>query len=170
MLDVSPYTEPLSRTPAILRAVIEGRPDVWLDSRHAPDVKSPRKAVVHLAYCERESFVTRARYILDPDFVGPDDLAEHEAALLAMTMPELLDDFEAHRAQSLTDLADLRLTTQDLQKQRTDEIGTQTVGNLLATWVAHDLYHLGQIFKSFSALYLDQIGPYQQFLNLPHFN
>jgi hypothetical protein len=171
LLDVREYTEPLSRTPAILRATVEGRPDAWLDSRHAEDVFSPREAVRHLAFCERESYITRARYILEPGAAFPSTEAADRAFLKSLSVEEMVDDFEMHRMRSLTELAGLNLSESDLGKEwRDEELGTQTVGNLLATWVAHDLYHLGQIFKSYSALYVDEIGPYQMFLNLPHFN
>ena len=175
LLDVAPYTDPLSRTPAVLRAVVEGRPPAWLDSRHAPDVVTPRETVAHLLLCEAEdSWTTRIQRVLEPgrafppgayDGVGDADLAG------ARPLPELLDEFDALREKSLRELAALRLTPDDLRATLEDDaFGDQTVGQLLATWVAHDLYHLGQIFKSYSALYVDRIGPYQRYLNLPHFN
>lgn len=173
-LDVTPYTEPLSLTPATLRAVLQGRPDDWLDRRHAPDVVSPRETVAHLLLCEaEETWIDRVRHLLDPDHVCiPGSYAGlGDGELSKRPLPELLDAFETQRTRSLHELEALGLTIADLEGSITEEgFGTQTVENVLNTWVAHDLYHLGQIFKSYSAVYADRIGPYQTFLNLPHFN
>ena len=173
LLDLIPYNDPLSRTPTVLRAAVLGRPDEWLDSRHAPDVFSPRQTVAHLLICEAE-WIVRIRRVLEPerDFPpGPyDDVRSADLATSRSTAP-LLDGFEAARFENLCELQTLGLTPEDLDKSRDyDEPWTDEVGQLLATWVAHDLYHLGQIFKSFSALYIDRIGPYQAHLNLPHLN
>jgi hypothetical protein len=45
-----------------------------------------------------------------------------------------------------------------------------TLRELIHTWAAHDLYHLGQIYKSFSMNFVEKIGAWQASLNLPHFN
>ena len=174
-LDVAPYTDPLSRPPAILRAVVEGRPDAWLDSRHAPDVVSPRETVAHLLLCEaEESWIDRIRHVMDPEraFVPGPYAGLGDADLAAARSPaELLNDFASWRSRNVRELAALDLTLGDVETGGGDaEFETQTVGHLLATWVAHDLYHLGQIFKSYSALYVGRVGPYQRYLNLPHFN
>ena len=92
ILDMRQYTEPLSRTPSILRAVVEGRPDTWLDSHHEADVVSPREAVLHLAYVERESWVSRVKSIIDPEAASTVDHTADEVALKPMTLPQLLDD------------------------------------------------------------------------------
>ena len=173
-LDLTPYTRPLGRTPAMLRAVIEGQPNAWLDSHHAPGILSPREAVAHIVLCERGSWVVRAKQISEHGQVQPfaASLPMNEAELLATrSVDELLDEFEALREGRLGDLEALNLAPGDLEKEGSHQLfGTVTVGQLLATWVAHDLYHLGQIFKSYSALYVDEVGPWQHFLNLPHFN
>jgi hypothetical protein len=173
-LDLTEYAEPLARTPGLLRATVEGVPDEWLDRRHAPDVVSPREAVAHLLICEaEESWIDRIRHLLDANHVFPTGpyagLSDADLAA-SHSIPVLLEAFGAYRTQSLRDLDALGLSAKDLEKRWDDDLGTQTVGHLLATWVAHDLYHLGQIFKSYSAPYVDRIGPYQRFLNLPHFN
>ena len=173
-LDLTPYVAPLSRTPAMLRAVVEEQPDAWLDRRHAPDVVSPREAVAHLLLCEAEdSWPTRIRRLREPARPLPSGPYDGIGDVELATRPpgELLDEFEAWRGRNVRELEAMRLTPEDLETGRTDpEFGIQTVGNVLATWVAHDLYHLGGILKSYASPYADRIGPYQRFLNLPHFN
>jgi DinB family protein len=174
LLDLSPYTEPLARTPRILRAVIEGQPDAWLDSRHAADVVSPREAVAHLVLGDRESWVLRIRRVLTPEegIPRPTRSDAPEAEILAeQTVYELLAEFELLRPQRIQELLDLNLTSSDLEKQAVhSKFGPYSAGNLLAAWVAHDLYHLGQIFKSYASQFADEIGSWQYYLNLPHFN
>jgi len=168
--EITKFTEPLSLTPGLLRAVVAGRPDEWLDRRHAPDVVSPREAVAHLVLCEGYgTWIDRTRKILDPSYMANTDETVSEATLLASrTLDALLDEFEALRATAIQQLRDLNLTEPDLKVL--NAVGTCTVGQLLSTWVAHDLYHIGQIFKSFAAPCESEIGPYQRYLNLPNFN
>ena len=42
--------------------------------------------------------------------------------------------------------------------------GEVTLGQLLATWVAHDLNHLGQIVKAMAKQYAHAVGPWREFL------
>ena len=39
-----------------------------------------------------------------------------------------------------------------------------TLRQLLATWVVHDLNHLGQIVKVMAKQYTDAVGPWRTFL------
>jgi hypothetical protein len=39
-----------------------------------------------------------------------------------------------------------------------------TLGQLLATWVVHDLNHLGQIVKTMAKQYAQAVGPWSAFL------
>lgn len=39
-----------------------------------------------------------------------------------------------------------------------------TLRQLLATWVVHDLNHLGQIVKAMAKQYTDAVGPWRAFL------
>lgn len=172
--DLNAYTVPLRRTPKLLRVIFADLPDSWLDSRHASEVFSPRHALAHLVICEAETWVTRLRYALEPHktFTSGTEINQTSAEYSAVrTIDELLNEFEALRLGAVQDLESLGLTEADLESICPDEeIGDFTVGELLATWPAHDLYHIGQIFKSFSSQYQGKIGSFQQFLNLPHFN
>ena len=49
--------------------------------------------------------------------------------------------------------------------ERTDWIPV-TLGQLLATWVAHDLNHLGQIARVMGKQYADAVGPWLAYLPL----
>jgi hypothetical protein len=43
-------------------------------------------------------------------------------------------------------------------------LGEVTIGQLLATWVVHDLNHLGQIFKTMAKQYSQAVGPWRELL------
>ncbi|HEY3779433.1 MAG TPA: DinB family protein [Fimbriimonadaceae bacterium] len=170
VLDLSNFTEPLARTPRMLRAIIEGQPDSWLDSRHGPELLSPRQTVAHLILIDRESWVQRIRRALTGESTPALNIEEDEL-LATATVAELLTEFEKLRPQRIQELKDLQLTEEDFKKPGTHaRFGPFIVEELLTTWVAHDIYHMGQIFKSYSAQYVGKIGPWQNFLNLPQFN
>lgn len=172
VVDLSRYTSSLAMTPSILRAAVQGRPDSWLDSKHADDVFSPRETVAHLVIVEREwGWIYRIKRILDPTYKEDgEDILETEYATLH-AVDRLLAEFDDVRRQSIQKLQELELTQDDLARSAHDpDFGTETVRHQIAGWVAHDLYHLGEVFKSFSMQLIDEIGPYQQHLNLPHFN
>ena len=69
------------------------------------------------------------------------------------------------RAGSLAHLASFGLTSADLRRRgRHPELGPVTVEQLLATWVAHDLSHLGQIARVMGKAYTDAVGPWVPYL------
>jgi uncharacterized damage-inducible protein DinB len=172
LADLSPFIEQLNRTPLELRTLIEGRSDAWLDRKHAAEVVSPRQAVAHLVLCEGyESWIVRIRAILDPEKPMVVEEMSSRQLLEMYSLTELLDKFQSLREWSIHELEAMQLSEEDLEVRRSDsEDWSESVGELLATWPAHDLYHLGQILKSFAAPFQTQIGPYQHFLNLPNFN
>ena len=62
-------------------------------------------------------------------------------------------------------LAALGLTDADLTRRgRHPEFGVVTLGQHLATWVAHDLGHIGQIVRVMARQYSEAVGPWRAFL------
>lgn len=77
----------------------------------------------------------------------------------------LLGRFAAVRQASLDELASLGLTQEDLDRRGSHpEFGEVTLGQVLATWVAHDLTHLGQIGEVLARRYREDVGPYRAYL------
>lgn len=164
----------LARTPSLLAEIVKDRTAGWLDSRHASDGLSPREVLGHFIHGEREDWIPRVRQILEsgeerpfkPFDVDGGNRMSHERSVA-----DLLDEFGRLRRSNLEVLEELHITDDDLGKTGLHpKFGRVTLDELLSTWVAHDLYHLGQIFKSYSAPFCDRIGPWQELLNLPHFN
>ena len=164
----------LSRTPDSLGAIIRGRPDSWLDSRHAEDTLSPREAVGHMVKGEEEDWIPRIEIVLQHGESVPfspfDPYANKD---YAHTTPveEMLTEFRRLRIRNLEKLTKLDLTDEMLDRRGTHPVhGQVTLEQLICTWAAHDIYHLGQIHKAFAVNLVDRIGPWQTMLNLPHFN
>jgi hypothetical protein len=160
----------LTRTPAALDALLRGLPDGWLAAHEGGDTWSPFDVVGHLIHGERTDWVPRARIILDRGEAQPFDPFDRFAQFAESTgkpLATLLDEFAALRAQSLRDLAALRLTDADLERRgRHPELGVVTLRQLLATWVVHDLDHLMQISRVMARQYTDEAGPWRAYLRI----
>jgi len=164
----------LARTPILIREIYVGRSPAWLDSRHNPDTFSPREVLGHLCVCETDNWIPRVRLTLESRQESPfqpfDVLGGNQMSY-DLRVEDLVQQFADLRRDSLGELDRLKITDADLGKTAIHpKFGSVTLDQLLTTWVAHDLYHLGQIFKSFSAPLQPHIGPWQEFLNLPQFN
>jgi len=79
----------------------------------------------------------------------------------------LLTTFEQLRAESIRALDDMNLTPEKLAlRGRHPELGRVTLGQLLATWVAHDLNHVSQVCKAMAYQYREAVGPWSAYLSI----
>ena len=77
---------------------------------------------------------------------------------------DLMDRFAAVRTSNIESLDGL-VQLGDLDRRGVHPtFGEVTVSQLLATWVVHDLNHLGQIVKTMAKQYTDAVGPWREFL------
>jgi hypothetical protein len=158
----------LERTPAILRAMLSGLSEAWIRCDEGPDTFSPFDNVGHLIHGERTDWVSRARVILaqgtNRRFEPYDRFAqvrESEGKSLA----QLLDEFEQLRQQNLVTLRGWSLSERELALEgEHPELGTVTLGQLLATWVAHDLGHIAQTARVMAKRYRTDVGPWRAYL------
>jgi uncharacterized damage-inducible protein DinB len=160
----------LRRTPAVLHAWLWDLPGVWITSNEGPDTWSPYDIVGHLIHGERTDWIPRAELLLaygeSRPFTPFDRFAQFKDSR-GKSLRELLDTFTELRAQNLARLESLRLTPADLERRgRHPELGPVTLGQLLATWVAHDLNHIGQIARVMGRQYTDAVGPWLAYLPL----
>jgi hypothetical protein len=105
--------------------------------------------------------------ILDHGTSRPFVPFDREAMLAAPREPvtALLDRFADARADSLAQIEQLHLSSSELDRRGLHpELGEVTLGQLLATWVAHDLTHLGQIGEVLARQYRDAVGPWRAYL------
>jgi len=160
----------LQRTPAVVRSLLVDLPAVWTDAIEGPGTWSPFDVVGHLIHGERTDWVPRIEHLLRHGDRVPFPVFDREAMFAASTglsLVELLDTFAVLRAESLARLNELGLTDADLGKQgRHPEFGVVTLGQHLATWVAHDLGHVRQIVRVMARQYSDAVGPWRAYLSI----
>jgi hypothetical protein len=168
--DVTEARAVLSRTPRVLHTLFEGLPAGWLNAREAPDAWTPTQILGHLVEAERGLWIPRARSILErgEDAAFPAfDRDAHLTLHAHRSADELLALFDEGRQQSLAELDSLDLGGDALdRKGRHPEFGPVTLGQLLSTWVVHDLAHSRQIFRSMAKRYREAIGPWRHYLRV----
>ncbi|HWO88986.1 MAG TPA: DinB family protein [Gemmatimonadales bacterium] len=160
----------LERTPVVLDAWLRGMPEGWLRADEGPDTFSPWEVLGHLVHGERTDWMARTRIIVEHGESRPFDKYDRfaqRAESEGKSAAQLLDEFAALRHANLASLAALRLEVQDLERTGTHpSLGKVTLGELLATWVAHDLTHMAQIARVMAKRYRDAIGPWRQYFRL----
>ncbi|MGE5176113.1 MAG: DinB family protein [Hyphomicrobiales bacterium] len=160
----------LERTPAVLRALLEGLPEEWIRATAGPGTWSAYDVVGHLIHGERTDWIPRARWILENGESMPFPPFDREAMFTASagkTLEELLERFEELRAENVAALRALHLGPEELARAGTHpELGRVTLGQLLATWVVHDLGHLRQIAETMARAQGDAIGPWRAYFSM----
>jgi DinB superfamily len=160
-------TEVLRATPEALRAMLSDLSDGWLDGNEGPDTWSPSQVIGHLTHIEECDWIDRTKVILEHGTTRPFDPVDREAGFThfkGWSLPELLERFASVRRSNLETLGEL-VRVDDLDRRGVHPtFGEVTLDQLLATWVVHDLNHLGQIVKAMAKQYTDAVGPWRAFL------
>lgn len=158
----------LRSTPAAVRSLLGDLPGSWTDATEGDGTWSPFDVIGHLIHGERTDWIPRIEHILRHGDAVAFPVFDREAMFAASkgkTLSELLDTFERLRADSLSRLADLKLTGADLSRRgKHPELGVVTMGQHLSTWVAHDLSHIAQIARVMARQYTDAVGPWRAYL------
>ncbi len=136
-------------------------------SDDGPGSWSPLQVVGHMAHLEDVDWLDRTRFILEEsglESFRPIDREAGFAKFDGWTTDQLVARFAAARAANLIELATM-VTLEDLGRQgRHPDFGTVTLSQLLATWVVHDLNHVGQIVKTMAKQYRGAVGPWREYL------
>ena len=158
----------LERTPATFRALLGGLPAPWITCDEGPDTFSPFDNLGHLIHGERTDWIPRARIILAQGATRrfePYDRFAQSRESAGKTLAELLDEFTALRAANLDTLRSWKLAeAQFALEGEHPALGTVTLRQLLATWVAHDLGHIAQTTRVMAKRYRDAVGPWREYL------
>lgn len=165
----------LRRTPRVLDDLLRDLPDVWTMGNEGPDTWSPFDVIGHLIHAEETDWIPRARIVLsagEAQVFEPFDRGAQFSQSRGRSLGDLLDRFARLRAANVATLEGWTLTPADLLKRGTHPaLGTVTLGQLLATWTAHDLSHLAQIARVMGRQYQDAVGPWRVYLSIlraPH--
>lgn len=161
-------TRILERTPATLRALLDGLPDPWTRGNEGPETFSPFDVVGHLIDGEETDWMTRARIIIaggsDPRF-EPYDRFRHRRRNVERTLPSLLQEFAELRRANLAELQSWELAPEQFAQTGVHPtFGRVTLRELLAAWVVHDLGHIAQVARVMAKQYRDAVGPWVPFM------
>lgn len=157
----------LERTPGILRSMLEDLPEPLVRTPE-PDGWSPFDVVGHLIHGEETDWIARARTIVtdgeDRPFAPFDRFAMFRDSE-GRSIGDLLDRFETLRARNLEALGEIlgerpAAATRGIHP----ELGPVTLGELLSTWVVHDLNHVAQISRVLASRWADEVGPWSVYL------
>ena len=157
----------LERTPLVLRTLLAGLPRSWVTKNEGGDSWSPFNVVGHLIDGERTDWIPRARIILGREHrpFEPFDRFNHLSATRGVSLEDLLETFTRLRGENLVTLRGWNLGEDQLALTGTHPaLGPVTLGQLLATWLAHDLGHIGQVVRVMAKQYEGEVGPWKEYL------
>jgi uncharacterized damage-inducible protein DinB len=166
-MDLSEATSILARTPRVVQALLTGLPADWLHRDDGPGTWSAYDIVGHLVHGEASDWMPRTRMIMQDGADRPFQAFDREAMLSQEPQPAtaLLARFQTARLANLDELSALNLSHADLDRHGLHpDLGQVTLGQLLATWVAHDLTHLAQIGEVLARHYRSDVGPWRAYL------
>jgi hypothetical protein len=160
--------EILERTPGTFRALLGGLSEPWITAHEGPDTFSAFDNVGHLIHGERADWIVRAQIILaqsEQRRFEPYDRFAQVRESAGKSMAQLLDEFADLRASNLETLRGWNLTARELAlRGEHPELGTVTLRQLLATWVAHDMGHIAQTARVMAKRYRTDDGPWRAYL------
>lgn len=166
---IADTTALLERTPAVLRTLLIGLPEVWTDTPDTADGWRPRDVVGHLITGEQSDWITRTRRLLERGTSLPFDRFERFEMLerdVGVPLDELVEQFAALRAANLVALADLARDADLDRRGMHPSLGEVTLRELLATWTVHDLDHIGQIHAGLAGSRDADVGPWKRYLGI----
>ena len=160
----------LERTPATLRALLEGLPEGWTRANEGPGTWSPHEVIAHLINGERTDWIPRGTLILAGDSsvsFTPFDRERFFVESRAYAIGDLLEMFASLRAENLRTLDGWKLGSRELaMRAQHPELGDVTMSQLLASWVVHDLGHVVQVSRTMARQYRDAVGPWNAYLTV----
>ena len=160
----------LTRTPAVLDALLRGLPETWTLQNEGEKTWSAFDIVGHLIHGERTDWMPRTKRILqfgETKAFEPFDRHAQERESQGKTLAKLLDEFARVRAENLNELRALNLEPEDLARRGLHPaLGVVTLSQLLATWAVHDLTHLHQISRVMAHQYREGVGPWSAYLGV----
>lgn len=161
----------LERTPATLGMLLNGLPDAWIRATEGEGTWSPYDVIGHLIHGERTDWIPRVRHIMagETRAFEPFNRTAQFAESEGKEVVELLATFADLRRRNLAALVGMNLTPADFERPGLHPaLGQVTLGQLLATWVVHDLDHVTQIARTMAKRYQVAVGPWTEYLSVLH--
>jgi hypothetical protein len=168
--DLAETLDLLERTPAVLDALLRGSSPAWHALDEGPETWSAIDVVGHLIHGEETDWIPRARIVLEHGDGVPFESFDRFAQATRFAgwpLDRLLDRFAESRRANLGIVRGWQLTVEQLDLPgRHPALGAVTLRQLLATWAAHDLNHLGQIARVMAKRHLVEVGPWRAYLSI----
>jgi hypothetical protein len=160
----------LEATPVMLHSWLAQLPSDWVRSNEGDDTWSPFDVLGHLIHGEKTDWIPRAEIILsdseNKEFVPFDRFAMFTESQ-GKSIRDLLSELEELRRLNIERLRSMEIAKADLEKTGLHpELGEVTLRQLISTWVAHDLDHIGQIAGIMARQYKGEVGPWEKFLGV----
>ena len=162
--------EILERTPIVLITLLRDLSAAWTSNNEGGQTWSVYDVVGHLIQGEKTDWITRAEIILsesdEKKFEPFDRFAQFQDSK-GKSLTQLLEEFKMLREKNIERLRAKNLTRDDFAKTGTHPaFGEVTLGQLLSTWVVHDLNHIAQISRVMAKQYQTEVGPWLQYLGI----
>ena len=159
----------LRNTPSVLRAITKDLPGDWLYSNEGGDTWSVYDIVGHLLHGELTDWIARLEKVLsanDKEFIPFDRFAQFTESK-DKSLAQLLDEFDEARNRNITILL-MKNIGPELHNEEGihPAFGKVKLSQLLATWTAHDLGHIGQIARVMAKQYKGAVGPWVEYLRI----
>jgi hypothetical protein len=160
--------EILAQTPSTLKIMLSGLSGEWINNNEGGESWSPYDIVGHLIHGERADWMGRIKTILEygetKEFVSFDRFAQFKSSK-GKSLQELLEIFAELREENLRELGSLNITEDKLLLRGQHPVfGTVSLSQLISTWTVHDLGHIAQIARVMSKQYVDEVGPWKEYL------
>ena len=160
----------ISRTPDVIKALVSDLDEAWLHARESEDTWSPHEIVAHLIFGEQTDWIPRMQIILgdkeDKAFT-PFDRNGHFSIATGRSIESLLYQFEKLRRENIDILNASDITIDDLRKTGIHPaFGQVTLGQLLSSWVVHDMTHIYQISRIIAKQYEVEVGPWKEYMGI----
>ena len=160
----------LTRTPEVIKALVSDLDETWLHAREGEGTWSPHEVVAHLIFGEQTDWIPRMQMILsdkeDKHFL-PFDRNGHFQIAAGRSIESLLHQFEELRKENIYILSAADLTIDDLRKTGIHPaFGPVTLGQLLSSWVVHDMTHIYQISRTIAKQYETEVGPWKEYMGV----
>lgn len=162
--------EILKRTPQVLNSLLIGLSREWIENNEGKDTWSPYDVIGHLIFGEKTDWMVRIKTILsesDNKLFTPFDRFAHLNAEPQKTIDDLLYEFKFLRENNLNELNSLNITQEDVDRTGIHpEFGTVKLKQLISTWAVHDLGHIAQISRVMAKQYIEEVGPWVNYLGI----
>lgn len=168
--ELAKAAEILKQTPFTLQQMLEGLSDDWTVSSGDRKSWGVYDVIGHLIHGEETDWIPRAEIILkqgeNRTFESFDRVAQFDGSN-NKSLNDLITEFSHLRNTNLETLARWELTPEQFElKGMHPELGEVNLGQLIATWVVHDLNHILQVSKILAKKYDAEVGPWKEYLSI----